>query len=129
MEEVKERKEVNFEEEETQTVEEALKGDDFRYTNRSKQDTKGSNKQSDNDEEDVKVVEDDNLSYLGEEIEEEEGLQVGKMEEDQPGTYEEEGAKLHWRRKQERRREHFQRNGRRNWKAKIRKLKIREGLS
>jgi hypothetical protein len=51
---------------------------------------KGLKEQDGKKGDETNVVEDDYLSYLGEEIEEEEGLQVGEMKDDQPGTSEEE---------------------------------------
>ena len=90
LEEEKGRKEATIEAEEARVIEEAVAGDDFRYSNRAEKEVKGSKEQERKKGDETNAVEEDDLSNLGEEIEEEEGLQVGETKDDQPGTSEEE---------------------------------------
>jgi hypothetical protein len=91
MEKEKGMKEVTLGEEEIRASEEIAEGDDFRYASQSNQDTKGSNEQR--DEEGgvaMKAIEDDDLSYLGEEPEEEEDTQAKGTKVEKSGIFEEE---------------------------------------
>ena len=83
-------KEGTLREEETQAIEEIAEGDDFRYASQSKQDTKGSNEQRDEEGVATEAIEDDDLSYLGEESEEEEDTQVEGTKVEKSGISEEE---------------------------------------
>jgi hypothetical protein len=92
MEKEKGMKEVTLGEEEIRASEEMAEGDNFRYASQSKQDMKGSNEQRDEEEGvAMKAIEDDYLSYLGEEPKEEEDTQVkGTKVEKKSGIFEEE---------------------------------------
>ena len=138
MEKEKGMKEVTLGEEETQAIEEIAEGDDFRYASQSKQDTKGSNEQRDEEGVATKAIEDDDPSYLGEESEEEEDTQVEgtkveksviSEEEEWEETELEEETEAIRAKLAKKIRAKLEKNGMRNWKAKIRKLKVREVLS
>jgi hypothetical protein len=139
MEKEKGMKEVTLGEEETQAIKEIAEGDDFWYVSQSKQDTKGSNEQRDEETRvATKAIEDDDLSYLGEEPEEEEDTQVeGKKAEKSAIPEEEEWEETELEEETEairaklakEIRAKLEKNGMRSWKAKIRKLKAREVLS
>ena len=83
-------KEGTLREEETQAIEEIAEGDDFRYASQSKQDTKGSNEQRDEEGVATEAIEDDDLSYLGEEPKEEEDTQVEGIKAEKSAIPEEE---------------------------------------
>jgi len=131
-------KEVTLGEKETQEIEIIAEGDDFRYASQSKQDTKGTNEQRDEEGLATKETENDDLSYLGEEYKEEEDIQVeGTKVEKSVVSEEEEWEETELEEETEAIRAKLvkeisarsEKNGMRSWKTKIRKSKIREGSS